>query len=169
MSSQNSTYEVSLRIVSALCLALALVFAFRVATIHVAQGSSFLYLYEVDYRMALILMIQRGILGYIATATLSFCASLRQTKVIYWGIQAVIWLIGITLWYQTPLPLTPWPQDPLWIGITLFCSLALFACYKPVTSILASILNIPHSTKGQVTQVKNEPYQEMPPQEIPPR
>jgi hypothetical protein len=137
-------FSTLLRIVGVLCLLWAVFLAARIAFIPTndigdpsAQAS---YLIVTIPVFALGLIIERGILWYAAAGVLLLGFGSQRARLAYWSIQVALWLVGITLWYQLNHAFAPPPQSPLVIIITLLCSLALLALYKPIISLLTKII-----------------------------
>jgi hypothetical protein len=91
--------------------------------------------------------ITTGTLLYLAVGGFLLGIGSTRAKWAYWGLQALVWLLGITLWYQAssrmePFPVEFWP----WMGLTLVCSLVLLVLYWPLMRLLRRVLERPLMT-----------------------
>lgn len=101
----------------------------------------------------------------LAVGLLLFCFSLWRPKPAYWSMYAFLWLLGIGMWFQSPLNFstqltgiieTPASLSP-WLLLPVIGSLLLAVLYKPIMSLLTRIMNSPLSPN---TQVKEAPFME---------
>ncbi len=106
-----------------------------------------------------VVLLIRGIYLYIAAALLLLClASLKNAKIIFGGLQAAIWLIGLSLWYQQSDIFRPWllpgfliPVSLQGLFYTLFFSLGFLMLYIPIVYTLKG-LSHPRTSLKQPTQ-----------------
>lgn len=138
MLSRSITYRSLLRIVGALFLLWALYQAFRIATIQVYENSDTFWHYQIEVSVTdtLFNIVFYGVLFFVAAGLLLLAVSSQQVHIAYWGIQAAIWLGGISFWYHSNSEFNPFPLNPFWIIVTVICSLGLLALYKPMLRLL---------------------------------
>ncbi|HEY7123824.1 MAG TPA: hypothetical protein VH540_07715 [Ktedonobacterales bacterium] len=87
--------------------------------------------------------IRQGIPYFVAMAVILFGMWSKQAKRMYWCLQSVVWLVGLTLWFQASYHLDPFPVDTwTWLALTALCSLVLFAMYRPLTHALSSLFGV---------------------------
>lgn len=141
MLGRSIAYRLLLRVAGILLLLWALYVAFQIATQQSYVGDSYVGLL-IQYRFgdAMLFILEAGVLLLAAAAILLLGFSFRHPPVVYWGIQLAVWLAGISLWYSFNYIFDPLPQDPLWLVVTVVCSLVLFALYKPVLSLIRKLV-----------------------------
>jgi hypothetical protein len=83
-------------------------------------------------------IIFQGVLFSVAAGIVLLGVWSKQARKMYGSLQAAVWLVGLTLWFQGSHHLDPFPVDS-WatFGLTGLCSLALFAVHRPLTHVFA--------------------------------
>ena len=162
MLGKSITFKTLLRIAGVLCLLWALYNIFRIALMPVTTGNydapqqSF-YLIQTDWLTALFLMARENVHWFLAAAVLLLSFSFERVKVAYWSMQVSLWIAGLSIWYLVNNTFDPWPQNPMWLLITILCLIVLLALYKPITFLLTKMMR-PHVLVK--AQVKNEQFEE---------
>ncbi|MGB8344205.1 MAG: hypothetical protein WCD86_04935 [Ktedonobacteraceae bacterium] len=127
MLGRSITYRLLLRVAGILLLLWALYVAFQIATQQSYVGDAMLFI------------LGAGVLLLAAAAILLLGFSFRHPPVVYWSIQVALWFAGISLWYKFNQAFVPWPQNPLWLIVTVICSVILLALYKPVIHLIRKL------------------------------
>lgn len=146
MLNRSITYKGLLRVAGVLLLLWALYSALRIATEPIgetfADGSSDVRLQiQISFTETLFSIVYfGGGLFSVAAGILLLGLSSGRSSIAYWSIQGAIWLAGISVWYRSNGTFNPFPVDAFWIIVTLLCSLALLALYKPLVYLLRKLL-----------------------------
>ena len=159
MLGKSITFKTLLRVAGVLCLLWVLYRAFSIATMPTMDGSSqqTYYLIQTDWPIALFLMMYGGLHWFLAAAVLLLSFSFELAIVAYLGIQVSLWIVGLSIWYYTNNFFDPWPQNPIWLLITIACSVVLLALYKPLMFLLNKIMRPRVAVQPQV---KDERFEE---------
>jgi len=137
----RSIYRLLLRITGILLLLWALYVAFQIATQQSYAGDSYVGpLIQSRFQDAIWLFFIEGAFFLAAAAVLSLGFSFRHPHVAYWSIQVALWFAGISLWYKFNQSFDPLPQDPLWLIVTVICSVLLLALYKPLLYLIRKLV-----------------------------
>jgi len=140
MLGRSITYQVLLRVAGILLLLWALYVTFQIATQQAYVGDSYVGLQiQYNFEETMLFILGAGVLLLAAAAVLFLGFSLRRLRVAYWSIQVALWFAGISLWYKFNQSFDPLPQDPLWLIVTVICSVILLALYKPVIHLIRKL------------------------------
>ena len=164
MLSKNITFKTLLRVVGVLCLLWALYNIFRIALMPTTEtypdsSQQTFYLIQSDWLIALFLMAHEGLHWFLAAAVLLLSFSFERVRVAYWSMQVSLWLVGLSIWYFVSNAFDQWPQNPMWLLITILCSIVLLALYKPITFLLKKIMRPNVKVKAQVKDEQFEEYE----------
>lgn len=141
MLGRSITYQVLLRVAGVLLLLWALYLVVQISIQPNYAGDSYVGpLIQYQFQIALWLFFIEGAFFLAAAAVLLLGFSLRRPRVAYWSIQVAVWFVGISLWYKFNQAFDPLPQYPLWLIVTVICSLILLALYKPVMSLIRKLV-----------------------------
>lgn len=160
MLGRTITYRLLLRAAGILLLLWALYLVFQIATeptyAYYPGGSTFSGpLIQYSFNDTIFNILWEEVLLPAAISVLLLGFSFRYPLVAYWSSQLALWLAGISLWYRFNNIFNPWPQNPLWLVVTVICSALLFALYKPVMRLIRKL--VPPQRKGPNIRPKNEP------------
>src|ERR1700730_11217872 len=110
MLNRSISVKVLLRIAGAFFLLVALYFAFRIATIpveaHYPDGTIWRgTMIENSVTETLLTIVYArgpygGFLMYVGVGVLLLGLSSGKVKLAYWCLQAAVWFVGLSLWYQ---------------------------------------------------------------------
>jgi hypothetical protein len=153
MLNRPVTYKGLMYLAGLVFLFLALAHAYQIATtpVFTTYSNSNETVKQLQIELGLGALGQDIILGgtlpYVAIGILLLGIGSQRARWMFWSLQAGVWLIGITLWYQAngtfdPFPVQFWP----WMGATLICSFALLALYWPIVWLLRRLLERPQTT-----------------------
>jgi len=146
MLGKSITYRLLLRVAGALLLLWALYLVFQIATQQAYVGDSYVGLQiQYNFEETMLFILGAGVLLLAAAAVLFLGFSLRRPRVAYWSIQVALWFTGISLWYKFNQAFVPLPQNPLWLIVTVICSVILLALYKPVMRLVRKMV-LPRNT-----------------------
>jgi hypothetical protein len=157
MLSKLITYRLLLRVAGILLLLWALYIALQIATLQTYVGDSYVGLQiQYSFRLTILFILQTGVPLLAAVAVLLLGFSFRHPTIAYWSVQLAIWLAGISLWYRFNYIFNPLPQNPLWLIVTVLCSMLMFVLYKPVMGLIRKL--VPPKSKKPNINPKDEPY-----------
>ncbi len=145
MSQRFATYRWLLRIIATAFLLWALYLIFRIAAEPVSESfpngvSDTRTLIQISFTETLFQIVYFGRVLYpVAIGILCLGLSLQQPVITYLSIQATVWLVGISAWYQFNDTFNPLPTNPFWAIITVIVSLTLLVSYKPINILLIKI------------------------------
>jgi len=145
------TYRLLLRVAGILLLLWALYIAFQIATQRSYVGDTYVgQQIQYSFQLTMFFILDAGVLFLVAATVLLLGFSLRRPRVVYWSIQLAVWLAGISLWYKFNYTFNPWPQNPLWLIVTVICSALLFALYKPILYLIRKLVIPPRNSASAV-------------------
>lgn len=145
MFRRSVTYRQILRITAIAFLLWALYLSFRIAAEPVSETfpngvSDTRPLIQISFTETLFQIVYFGRVLYpVAIGILCLGLSLQQPVITYLSIQATVWLLGISAWYQFNDIFDPLPTNPFWIIITVIVSLTLLVLYKSINILLIKI------------------------------
>jgi hypothetical protein len=164
MLGKSITFKTLLRIAGVLCSLWVLYRGFSIATMPVTVVNSdspqqSFYLIQTDWLIALFLMAHESLHWFLAAAVLLLSFSFERIRVAYWGLQVSLWIVGTGIWYLVNNTFDPWPQAPMWLLITIVCSIVLLVLYKPITFLLTKMMRPHVLVKAQVKDEQFEEYE----------
>ncbi|MEO8953846.1 MAG: hypothetical protein ABI396_11370 [Ktedonobacteraceae bacterium] len=148
MPNRLATYQTLLRIIGIVCILAAF---YDIAQI--AAGP--LFPFAPDYISQTTPLIEQSLtetlfnIVWAATPLILLAAGLvilnfsfHNARIVYWSTQLAVWLVGMAFWFRFNNFFTPFPNNPIGLIITAFCSLILLLLYKKLVRWLSHLLEI---------------------------